>query len=40
MGFFGAPQIVVGPLYQAKTIKVCAAEDPICSDGANFAVHA
>lgn len=39
MNFFGAPQIVVGPLYQAKTIKVCAAEDPICSDGMNFAVH-
>ena len=39
MNFFGAPQVVVGQLYQAKTIKVCAAEDPICSDGMNFAVH-
>ena len=39
MEFFGAPQVVIGPLYQAKTVKVCAAEDPICSDGMNFAVH-
>ena len=39
MRFFDAPQVVIGPLYQAKTIKVCAAEDPICSDGMNFAVH-
>ena len=23
----------------AKTIKVCATEDPVCSDGMNFAAH-
>jgi Cutinase len=39
MNFFGEPPVVIGPLYQAKTIKVCAAEDPICSDGMNFAAH-
>jgi hypothetical protein len=39
MSFFGAPPVVIGPLYQAKTIKVCAAEDPICADGMNFGVH-
>jgi hypothetical protein len=39
MHFLGQPQIVIGPLYQAKTIKVCAPEDPICSDGMNFAAH-
>ena len=39
LNLFGAPQLVIGPRYQAKTIKVCAAEDPICSDGMNFAVH-
>ncbi len=39
MNFLGQPQIVIGPLYQAKTIKVCAPEDPICSDGMNFAAH-
>ena len=39
MNFFGEPPVVIGPLYQAKTIKVCAPEDPICSDGINFAAH-
>jgi Cutinase len=39
MNFFGEPPVVIGPLYQAKTIKVCATEDPICSDGMNFAAH-
>jgi cutinase len=39
MDFLGQPQIVIGPLYQAKTINVCAPEDPICSDGMNFAAH-
>jgi cutinase len=35
----GQPQVVIGPLYQAKTLKVCAPEDPVCSDGMNFAAH-
>ncbi|CQD15456.1 cutinase Cut1 [Mycobacterium europaeum] len=39
MNFFGEPPVVIGPLYQPKTIQVCAAGDPICSDGMNFAVH-
>lgn len=39
MNFLGQPQLVIGPLYQDKTIKVCAPEDPICSDGMNFAAH-
>jgi Cutinase len=39
MNFFGAPPVVIGPLYQAKTIKVCATDDPICADGMNFGVH-
>jgi len=39
MDFLGQPQVVIGPLYQAKTIKVCAVEDPVCSDGMNFAAH-
>ncbi|OBF80548.1 cutinase [Mycobacterium sp. 852002-51163_SCH5372311] len=39
MNFLGEPQVVIGPLYQAKTIKVCAVEDPVCSDGMNFAAH-
>src|ERR1700749_4436429 len=39
MKFFGEPPVVIGPLYQAKTIKVCAPEDPICSNGMNFDAH-
>jgi len=39
MNFLGQPPVVIGPLYQAKTIKVCAVEDPVCSDGMNFAAH-
>ncbi len=39
MSFFGEPPVVIGPLYQAKTIQVCAPQDPICSDGMNFAAH-
>jgi cutinase-like protein len=39
MNFLGEPPVVIGPLYQAKTIKVCASEDPVCSDGLNFAAH-
>jgi len=39
MNFLGEPQIVIGPTFTAKTIKVCAPEDPVCSDGMNFAAH-
>src|ERR1700739_280233 len=39
MNFLNEPPVVIGPLYQAKTIKVCATEDPVCSDGMNFAPH-
>ena len=39
MNFLGQPPVVIGPTYQTKTIKVCAPEDPICSDGMNFAAH-
>jgi hypothetical protein len=40
MNFFGQPPVVVGPLYQAKTIQVCAREDPICTgEGMNFDAH-
>jgi cutinase len=39
MEFLNEPQVAIGPLYQAKTIKVCAPEDPVCSDGMNFSAH-
>lgn len=28
MNFFGLPPVAIGPLYQAKTIEVCAPEGP------------
>ncbi len=39
MNFLNEPPVAIGPLYQPKTIKVCATEDPVCSDGMNFAAH-
>jgi cutinase len=39
MNFLNQPPVAIGPLYQPKTIKVCAPEDPVCSDGMNFAAH-
>ncbi|OBJ03444.1 cutinase [Mycobacterium sp. 1165196.3] len=39
MNFLNEPPVVIGPAYQDKTIKVCATEDPVCSDGMNFAAH-
>src|ERR1700722_18437165 len=39
MNFLNEPPGAIGPLYQDKTIKVCAPEDPVCSDGMNFAAH-
>ena len=30
---YGAPPIVIGPLYAAKTIELCAPGDTICSGG-------
>ncbi|GAB1814191.1 cutinase family protein [Mycobacterium sp. MUNTM1] len=39
MNFLGEPPVVIGPTYVAKTVKVCVAEDPVCSDGLNFAAH-
>ncbi|WP_264990784.1 cutinase family protein, partial [Mycobacterium kiyosense] len=30
---YGAPQIVIGPAYQAKTIELCADGDNICAGG-------
>lgn len=39
MNFLGQPPVVIGPLYAGKTIQLCAAEDPVCSEGLNFAAH-
>jgi hypothetical protein len=39
MNFLNEPPVVIGPTYASKTLKVCAPEDPVCSDGMNFAAH-
>lgn len=39
MEFLGQPPVAIGPQYQAKTIKICATDDPVCSEGMNFAAH-
>jgi len=39
MNFLGEPPIVIGPLYQSKTIQLCVPDDPVCSDGLEFSAH-
>jgi hypothetical protein len=39
MNFLGQPQVAIGPLYAGKTLKLCAPDDPICSEGLEFAAH-
>ncbi len=39
MNFLGQPPVVIGPTYVTKTVKVCATDDPVCSDGMNFSAH-
>ena len=36
---YGAPDIVIGPLYQPKTLQLCAPGDPICGGGTDGAAH-
>jgi cutinase len=36
---YGAPPITIGPLYQAKTIELCAPGDGICGDGDSPIAH-
>lgn len=40
MNFLGQPAVVIGPAYTAKTIQLCAVEDPVCSEGLDFSAHA
>lgn len=39
MNFLHEPPIAIGPAYQGKTLQLCAFEDPVCSDGMNFAAY-
>jgi cutinase len=36
---YRAPSIVIGPLYQAKTIQLCAPGDGVCGNGNDPAAH-
>ncbi len=36
---YGAPTIAIGPLYQPKTLELCAPGDGICSNGSDPAAH-
>ncbi|WP_211699660.1 cutinase family protein [Mycobacterium spongiae] len=40
LGQHGAPAIVIGPLYEPKTLKLCAPGDAICGDGSLPLAHA
>jgi len=39
MNFLGEPPVLIGRHYNDKTIKVCAPDDAVCSDGLEFAAH-
>jgi cutinase len=39
MNFINQPAVTVGPLYAAKTIQLCAPNDPICGGSGDFAAH-
>jgi cutinase len=39
LGQYGAPPITIGPLYQPKTLELCAQGDGICGDGNGQLAH-
>jgi cutinase-like protein len=39
LGQYGAPPIAIGPLYQPKTLKLCAPGDSICGAGNDPVAH-
>ena len=39
LGQYGAPPIVIGPLYKPKTLELCAPGDSICGTGNDAAAH-
>lgn len=39
LGQYGAPPIAIGPLYQPKTLQLCADGDSICGDGNSPVAH-
>jgi cutinase-like protein len=39
LGQYGAPPIVIGPLYKPKTLELCAPGDSICGSGNDAVAH-
>lgn len=39
MNSIGEPPIAIGPSYAPKLLELCIPNDPICSDGGDFAAH-
>ncbi|GBG38826.1 cutinase [Mycobacterium montefiorense] len=39
MNLINQPSVTVGPLYAAKTIELCAPNDPICAGSGDFSAH-
>jgi cutinase len=39
LGQYGAPRITIGPLYQPKTLELCAPGDSICGAGSDPVAH-
>lgn len=39
LNFIGQPEVPLGSAFTAKTIDLCAVNDPICSGGLDFAAH-
>ena len=39
MGMVSQPPVVIGPLYEPKTIELCVPMDFVCSEGNDFAAH-
>jgi hypothetical protein len=39
MNSVGAPPVVIGPPYVPKTLELCAAGDPVCDGGGDWAAH-
>lgn len=39
MNMVSQPPVVIGPLYEAKTIELCVPNDFVCSQGGDFTAH-
>jgi cutinase len=39
LGLINQPNVPIGSAFTSKTLSLCASNDPICSDGLDFAAH-